>query len=419
MVERPAVPGVRVPAAGLHRRRGPAVPALRRRRDRQPGRRARHWPPAFVAAGYVARGRPGRAAGSRTGGFWPSLLATVRGRAGLPAAADAGSCGSPTGSPTGARAAPYDALADFSRRIGHSPAPGSAAADDREAAAAGVSTPSVPWSARRRAAGRLPTGSGRRRRLAARGRHRRLVVVIPIQDRPAALGSIGLDLPPGRDVRPPERRLLADIAEQAAVAFRNARLQVELAARVDHARPAHGQLAASRYGSSGPATPSGARLEACDRPRGHRRRCCRRWQPTSAAAPQGADAPPPTRLVDQATAALDALRELTRGIFPTMLHPGRPRSGPVRRTSRGSAGPVSLASTPRWPGRRLPGTGRGRRVLLLHRGRAGGDAHRVPGSWSARTCRSRSLRGIDLDAMDRRGRGGPGRGLGGILERGR
>ena len=47
-------------------------------------------------------------------------------------------------------------------------------------------------------------------------------------------------------MRPHELRLLTDLAEQAAVAFRNARLQAELAARVAMLDESTAQIAASR-----------------------------------------------------------------------------------------------------------------------------------------------------------------------------
>ena len=78
----------------------------------------------FAAAGYVGLVVAlGRAAGHRTGGFWASLVAmSVVALAFQPLRnavvrlADRLAYGS--------RAAPYDALASFSRRIGRSPAPG-------------------------------------------------------------------------------------------------------------------------------------------------------------------------------------------------------------------------------------------------------------------------------------------------------
>ena len=46
------------------------------------------------------------------------------------------------------------------------------------------------------------------------------------------VGSITVTMPPGRALRTGERDLLTDFASQAGLAFRNAMLQAELAARV-------------------------------------------------------------------------------------------------------------------------------------------------------------------------------------------
>ncbi len=279
---------------------------------------------AFVAVVYVGIVvLLGRSAQDRTdGGFWTSLLLTMvvalafqplRSR--VVRFADRLAYGS--------RAAPYDALADFSDRIGRSPAPGrllptiaAAAADVVHADRAmvrfdveGGPDLTAVW----------PTTApeiGPEDEAVAHDE------VIPVQDRHGTLGSIGLDLPPGRDVRALERRLLSDIAEQAALAFRNARLQVELAARVEQLDQRTKELTASRNRIIGAGDTERERLEAA---------LGRRVLPAmtdlrrelETAAREGADDPTIGAFADQATEALESLRELTRGIFPTML----PRSG--------------------------------------------------------------------------------------------
>ena len=87
-------------------------------------------------------------------------------------------------------------------------------------------------------------------------------VVVPVRDDSGDLGSISLRLPTGRDVRPVEHRLLSDIAEQAALALRNDRLQLELAARVRQLDQRTHQLAASRNRIMGVADTERQRLEA-------------------------------------------------------------------------------------------------------------------------------------------------------------
>ena len=109
---------------------------------------------------------------------------------------------------------------------------------------------------------------------------------------------------------------------QAALAFRNARLQVELAARVEQLDQRTRELDRPRAtGSSAPPTPSA---------RGSSRRSAREVLPAMAhLRPALADcshAPPAEATIagfaDRATEALESLRELTRGIFRP-CSPGR------------------------------------------------------------------------------------------------
>jgi GAF domain-containing protein len=279
---------------------------------------------AFVAVCYVglvvALGRS--AQDTTNGGFWTSLLLTVvvalafqplRRR--VVRFADRLAYGS--------RAAPYDALADFSHRIGQSPAPGTllptiaAAAADVVHADRAVVRFDVEGGADLTAA--WPSTAGDENPDHETVDHD---LVIPVQDRQGTLGSIGLDLPPGRDVRAHERRLLSDIAEQAALAFRNARLQVELAARVEQLDLRTKELTASRNRIIGAGDTERERLESALGQQVLPAMKHLRLE-LEEAARGAADAGAIAAFADQATEALESLRELTRGIFPTML----PRSG--------------------------------------------------------------------------------------------
>jgi signal transduction histidine kinase len=276
----------------------------------------------LVAAGYVGlvvvfSGMVGDRA---DGGIWLSLLATVLvalafqpARRSVVRLADRLAYGN--------RAVPYEALADFSRRIGRSPAtshllPTIAAAAgeavqadlvivrvDGEGGAQltatwprGLPAPSVTFD---------PTEGD---------------VLVPVRDESGDLGSISLRLPPGRDVRPVEHRLLSDIAEQAGLALRNDRLQLELAARVRQLDERTHLLAASRNRIIGVADTERQRLEA---------EIGRRVMPAmerlraevGEAATGAADAQKIGACSALATEALESLRELTRGIYPTMLVP--------------------------------------------------------------------------------------------------
>jgi hypothetical protein len=275
----------------------------------------------LVAAGYVgvvvALG--GMVGDRADGGFWASLLATVLVavafqpvRRSVVRVADRLAYGE--------RAAPYEALAAFSRRIGRSPATSHLLPTIAAAAGEAVSADAVVVRLAARGDGEeqatwppavaASTGGAPGPETAD--------VVVPIRDEAGVLGSIGLRLPPGRDVRPGERRLLSDIAEQAALALRNDRLQIELAARVRQLDLRTRELAASRNRLLGVADAARQRLES---------EIGRRVIPTirrlrddverAAAAPVRPE--PIGACVELATEALESLRELTRGIYPTML----------------------------------------------------------------------------------------------------
>ena len=173
------------------------------------------------------------------GGFWLSLLGRPWSWRWRSNRCDAGSCRLADRLAYGNRAAPYDALAEFSRRIGRSPATGSCCRRSRRPPAR-RSTPIGPSSGSTSTAVPIWLRYGRSRSPAA-GRRRSPVgaVVVPIQDQRDCSARSMLTLPPGRDVRPLERRLLADIADQAALAFRNARLAARARRPGRAARPAH------------------------------------------------------------------------------------------------------------------------------------------------------------------------------------
>jgi signal transduction histidine kinase len=271
---------------------------------------------AFVAIGYIGLVVAlGQSLGSRAdGGFWVSLLATVvvalafqPARRSVVRIADRLAYGN--------RAAPYDALADFSRRIGRSPVPGqllpTIAAAAGEAVHADRAVVRLDGDEATGLTASWPPGTEASD--PADGD-----VLVPVHDAVGVLGSISLTLPPGRDVRPLEQRLLSDIAEQAALALRNVRLQIELAARVRQLDQRTRELAASRSRIIDAADAERRRLEA---------EIGRRVLPTMRRLREevgdsttgAAQAERINAWIDRVTEALDSLRELTRGIYPTML----------------------------------------------------------------------------------------------------
>ena len=142
--------------------------------------------------------------------------------------------------------------------------------------------------------------------------------MVPIEDASGLLGSIFLTLPPGRDIRPLEHRLLSDIAEQAALALSNVRLELELAERVRQLDRHTRELAASRNRIMGAVDTERRRLESS---------IAGRVLPTmvrlraevAQTATDGARAEGIEECLALATEAVESLRELTRGIYPTNL----------------------------------------------------------------------------------------------------
>jgi hypothetical protein len=268
---------------------------------------------AFAAGGYIGLVVGlGRLAGERSGGFWASLVAMTAValafqplRRAVVRLADRLAYGR--------RAAPYDALASFSRRIGRSPAPGDVlpaiAAAAGQAVAAERAVVRLAVEAGDDLVEAWPAGATAPNDPDGR--------VVPIADEHGALGSIAVDVPSGRDVRAFEQRMLEDIADQAAVAFRNVRLQVELAAQVARLDERTRDLDASRRRIILAADTERRRLEAALE---------REVLPAMKAlradlvdAPAGVDELTVAPYVDSATLALEALRELTRGIYPMLL----------------------------------------------------------------------------------------------------
>ena len=272
----------------------------------------------FVAAGYIALVvGVGELLGARSGDrFWLSVLATAVVamafqplRKGVVRFADRLAYGT--------RAAPYDALSEFSRQLGESPAPEALLPAVAEAAGRAVSAHEVRVMLDVEH-GAPPTAVWAPQDVEPLAVTEEDLVMLTISDRTGRLGEISVRLPPGRAPRPQELLLLDGLAEQAALAFRNARLQAELAAHVTMLDERTAQLAASRRRLFETGDAERRRLEAA---------IAREVMPTlerlagrlDRACDGNADTVDVDPLVDQATEALDSLRELTRGIFPTML----------------------------------------------------------------------------------------------------
>lgn len=214
----------------------------------------------------------------------------------------------------GHRAQPYDALAEFSRRAGSSPAPDELLPAVAEAA--GLAGSALEATAR------LDLPDGTHRSATWRPRPGRETpgswIELPVEDQSGSLGMILMLMPATRKLRRHEERLARDITEQAAVAFRNARLEVALAAQVEQLDHQTEELAASR----------GRLIRASDSER-HRlelaisdevlTRLRRLREEVAGLPPAGATPEQAAGFVTAATTALESLRDLTRGLHPTLL----------------------------------------------------------------------------------------------------
>jgi len=269
----------------------------------------------FVTVGYVAVVVAiGAVLGTRVyGQFWPSLAALVLValafqplRQRVLKVADR--------LVYGQRAAPYEALADFSRRLGRGPAPSELLPPLAEAVARGVG------AAYARVSLDVP-GAGGGVSVAWPDEADRVPdFEIEVRDRHESLGRIALTMPPGRGLLAAERRLLEDFAAQAGLAFRNLRLEAELRARVEQVGRQSAELAASRR----------RLLAAQDEERQRiaqiiQREVLTHLRPIPPAL-ESLDVTDDAvageilaRLEAATDASLDVLREVTRGLFPLVL----------------------------------------------------------------------------------------------------
>ena len=135
-------------------------------------------------------------------------------------------------------------------------------------------------------------------------------------------------MPPGHALRPHQRRLLRDLAEQTALAFRNARLTAELSGDVDRLARRTQDLAESRRRliSAGDAERSRLERAISRQVTPHLAPLPDRLHTLTVTAHDGAAAGRPDAqtivlagLVVSLNTALEALREITRGVYPAQL----------------------------------------------------------------------------------------------------
>jgi signal transduction histidine kinase len=273
----------------------------------------------FVTTGYVAVVvGTGVALGQRVEGrFWPSLLALAMValafqplRSRVLRWADRLAYGD--------RAGLYEALADFSRQIGAVASPDQLLPLFAEAAGRGVGAfrawvhVDVPGTAGLSAS--WPND-------AVGIIERPSDVQVTITDRGAPLGVLSVRMKPGRPVRGAERRLLESFAEQAGLALRNIRLEAQLRMRVAEAAAQSTAMEAARRRLVGARDAERQRVAETIN-----QTVLARLEPlVPALGPDQPVGPEATadllRRLDMATgASLEALRQVTHGLFPAVLN---------------------------------------------------------------------------------------------------
>ncbi|TCC30015.1 hypothetical protein [Kribbella speibonae] len=249
----------------------------------------------------------------RTSGFWVSLLATA-----LVALAFQPLRRSVVRLANrlayGVRALPYEALSDFSRRLAETPSPVSLLSAVAEAAGRAVSARSS------RAVLQVPGTDWISRSWPGRS-DGPPEWEVPVRHGDETLGSIGVTMPKGHRLRAADEQLLRDLADQTALAFRNAAMESELAAHVAALDATTGALAESRRRLVAADDATRRLLESAIARDvlSHLAPIPERLNTLRVTGSNAAAAVELERLVTSTNTALESLRELTHGVFPTQL----------------------------------------------------------------------------------------------------
>ncbi|MCU1601125.1 MAG: hypothetical protein JWO22_1834 [Frankiales bacterium] len=211
----------------------------------------------------------------------------------------------------GAAAEPYLALADFSRRLGESPDPTQLLPAVAEAAASAVGA--------RRVAVELALPFGAMQAETRPSKNGAPALEIPLEDEGEVVGTLTVEMPPGRGLRTRDTALLHDLAAQASIAFRNARLSAELSHQVEKLDQQAQALEESRRRLISAGDAERRRLE---------RAISREVAPHLVQVPGDLEQLAHHDLLTaelvrpylaSAEHALEALREITRGVYPAQL----------------------------------------------------------------------------------------------------
>jgi signal transduction histidine kinase len=217
----------------------------------------------------------------------------------------------------GKRATPYEVMADFSERMA-----GALSADEvlprmAEAAARGVGAK----ASRIRLV--LPNGPERVVSWPVAAQTDHFDRILPVSYRDDPMGEIAVAKATGEPITPAEGKLLTDLASQAGLVMHNVRLTLELQRRLAEISSQATQLRTSRQRIVAAQDEERRRLEETIR-RGSAEQLIRikeelKSAEVGLASNPGAAVVALEQLTAQATAVLEELRELARGIYPPVL----------------------------------------------------------------------------------------------------
>jgi signal transduction histidine kinase len=218
----------------------------------------------------------------------------------------------------GARAAPYEALAEFSDELGRGGQVTAVLSRVAEAVGQAVGARhtevwiDIPGHEPADASWPDPSPTA-------------LDVVLPVTtaDGSDPLGGLGVTMPPRRPLRPSESSLLGDLAAQLAKSFQSTRLEAELARQVDLLARRSGELATSSRRLVSAEAAERSRFESAIAREVLPHVQTMPQQLTALAARSTTNGQWPREevegLVAGTNAALESLRTLTRGVFPAQL----------------------------------------------------------------------------------------------------
>jgi signal transduction histidine kinase len=217
----------------------------------------------------------------------------------------------------GYRLSPYEVLAELSRTVATAPTPEDVLTEVAHAAAIGISAESATVTLS------LHEGAAVKKTWPEDAPDRPDGALLDVTHRGEPLGTMRVSKRAGDPITPQDAKLLQDLAAQAGLALHNARLALELRARLDEISAQAQELEASRNRIVTAADDSRRRLEK-DISQGPRRDLLNLHRGLKQAEDMFGQDPEATAvelesLTRDATETLDALRELARGIYPPLL----------------------------------------------------------------------------------------------------